>query len=319
VIMSYTFGILDSLRVTQGQSVRDVLDETLAFAAVAEQLGYRRYWLSENHTWEFASSSPEILVGAIAAQTRSIRVGPAGILLNHYSPLKVAEVFETLANLYPGRIDLGLGRDPGTSSQTAEVLRSGMSGAAMDYPDKVEQLLKIMDERSINAMVWLLGTGTSSAELAARFGSAFAFGNTFADSVVLERYRADFRPSLRQASPWTALFVLTVCARTDQEAQSIIVAFLHQLAEERRAKSNSSTGSISVLPGAPILDANMALANFFPRAVVGSPTSVRKQLEQLGRFFGVNEIVIHSPTIDFASRRCSYELVAETFGLNRPV
>ncbi|HYL79459.1 MAG TPA: LLM class flavin-dependent oxidoreductase, partial [Candidatus Acidoferrum sp.] len=231
--------VLDQSPIRTGGTAVDAIRETLELARAADRLGYHRYWLAEHHsTRGLAGSSPEILIGQVAARTARIRVGSGGVMLSHYSPLKVAENFRMLETLFPGRIALGIGRAPGSGQRTARAL--GSDPRALDvqrFPEKVTDLIGFLHNDlatdhplvGIEAMpngsgtpeVWLLGSSDQSAALAARFGTAFSFAHFISSegaAEILRAYAEQFRPSRSLASPKASLAVFVVCAATEAEA-----------------------------------------------------------------------------------------------------
>src|SRR5918999_6044585 len=231
--------VLDQSPVRSGGTAADAIRETLQLAEAADRLGYHRYWLAEHHsTSGLAGSSPEVLIGQVAAQTCGIRVGAGGVMLTHYSPLKVAENFRMLETLFPGRIDLGIGRAPGTDGRTARALKHGPGALPLEaFPEQVRDVIGFLHDsiepghpfRGIKAMptgptapeVWLLGSSGDSAAIAAHFGTGFSFAhfiNAEGGAEVTRAYAAAFQPSPTLARPRASVAVFVVCAQTESEA-----------------------------------------------------------------------------------------------------
>lgn len=328
--------VLDQSPVRATSTPAEAIRETLLLAEAAERLGYHRYWLAEHHsTPGLAGSSPEVLIGQVAARTRRLRVGSGGVMLMHYSPLKVAESFRLLETLFPGRIDLGIGRAPGADPLTTQALAYGSSLGVEYFPRQVSDLLGFVHGAlppdnpfaPVYAMpsgptapeVWLLGSSAGSASYAAHFGTAFSFAHFITSRggpEIVQAYREHFRPSPYLAEPKANIGLFVVCAETDAEAQ--------RLAKSRELFiARFYTGQEAPYPS--VADAEAQVYSPRERAIVeeartrtiaGDPASVRDRLLALGAAYGVDEFVIVTITEDFPSRRRSYELLAEAFGLD---
>ncbi len=326
--------VVDQAPVRKGGTAADALRESLALAERCEALGYERYWVAEHHSLPgIASTSPEILIGQIAARTRSIRVGSGGVMLTHYSAFKVAENFRMLEALFPGRIDAGLGRAPGSDQRTAAAL--AFPGPMRDvhrYPEQVDDLLGYLaDElppdhpfRGLHAgptpggmpEVWLLGSGIDSALLAAERGLPFSFAHFFGAHAgsgprIVAAYRERFAPSRWCAAPRAHVAVMALCAPTEAEAQ-------HHAASLRLSRLNLArgvnTGMASpeealAYPYSPA-ELDYLARNGMP-ATVGDPAQVRAQLREIATAYGTGELGIVTLCFDFAARVRSYELIAE--------
>jgi luciferase family oxidoreductase group 1 len=333
-----SLSVLDQSPVKRGGTPMEAIRETLELAEAVDRLGYHRYWLAEHHaTPALACSCPEVLIGQVAARTSRIRVGSGGVMLSHYSPLKVAECFRMLEALFPGRIDLGIGRAPGGDQRTAEVLAN--DPGALDparFPGKVAALIGFLGGRfeadhpfaGIRAMpegpgvpdLWLLGSSDQSAALAAHHGTAFSFAHFINDrsaEAAIRIYRRHFRPSPSLAKPQASLGVFVVCADTESEAL-------------RLAKSRDLF-LVGLYAGQPLPYPTPEDATVYPyttrdqavirdarqRSIVGTPEQVRDRLLDLEEACGVGEFVVLTITHDFKARLRSYELLAEAFGLAR--
>lgn len=334
--MTLGLSVLDQAPIRKGGTAAQAIAETLELAELCDRLGYRRYWLAEHHnTASLSCASPEILIGQVANRTRRIRVGSGGVMLSHYSPLKVAESFRMLETLFPGRIDLGIGRAPGSDRRTAQALAVGPGALGIEhYPAQIRDLLGFLEDdldddhpfRGIRAMpetrsspeLWILGSSAESAEFAAFFGCPYSFAHfitpTGGDHAI-ETYRRRFRPSRRLAGPRASLGVSAVCAGTQKEA--------------RRLSLSRALWWIKILRGAPEPFPSPEEAEAYPydlneaairdkilqRAIAGTPEQVRERLESLAAQHGVEEIVVLTITYDFEARKRSYELLADAFGL----
>ena len=328
--------VLDQSPIRAGSTAADAIRETLELAQLCERLGYRRYWLAEHHNaGGLAGSSPEILIARVASVTSAMRVGSGGVMLSHYSPLKVAENFRMLETLYPGRIDLGVGRAPGSDGRTAMALAAGPGQLGVEhYPNQIQDLLGWLGDalpeghrfHGVHAEprgpgtpeVWLLGSSDQSAAYAAYFGLPFSYAHFIAEgggAEVMQAYKAHFRPSAAHPAPQASIGVFAICAETDDEAKRLSASRDLWLARLR-------TGE----PG-PVPTVEEALAHPYDereravlfgsrrRTIAGSPETVKARLLALGREYGVDEFVVVTITHDPAARRRSYELLAQAFGL----
>ncbi len=329
--------VLDQSPVRQDGDARQALEETIALAQATEWLGYTRYWLAEHHgTAGFAGSSPEIMVTRVAAATRHIRVGSGGVMLSHYSPLKVAENFKLLENLYPGRIDLGIGRAPGSDGATAAALAYGSEVGIEYFPTKIADMVAFLadetpatkpfkDVRATPVVaeapeVWLLGSSDQSAAYAAHFGLAYSFAHFIAPQVtapVLKYYRDNYQPSDMLVAPRANAGVFVICADTQEEAD-----YLAASRDLWRLKLNYGQH----LPYAHPDEALAYEYNAQEREIVeankanrftGTPESLRDQLSAFADEHGFEELLILTITYNFETRRRSYELLAEAFELDR--
>ena len=333
--------VLDQSPIRRGGTAADAIRETLVLAEAADRLGYRRYWLAEHHSsGGLASASPEILIGQVAARTQHIRVGSGGVMLSHYSPLKVAEQFRMLEALYPGRIDLGIGRAPGSDRRTAEVLSYGRNNLTLEhFPNQLADLEAFLTDDlpvghpflGIRAMpdgpsvpeLWMLGSTAVGATYAAHLGWAFSFAHFISPDGgedVIHAYRRAFKPSPFFAEPRASIGVSVTCAVTEQEAE--------RLAWSRwcwRVISNSG-GERRGIPSPeeamayPYTPRDREYIEYMrSRSIYGDPEQVKAQLLRLGEVYGVDEFVVVTITHDFAARLRSYELLAQVFDLTPPV
>jgi luciferase family oxidoreductase group 1 len=327
--------VLDQSPVRSGAKPADAIRETLALAEACDRLGYTRYWLAEHHsTPALAGSAPEVLIGQVAARTSGIRVGSGGVMLQHYSPLKVAESFRVLETLFPGRIDLGLGRAPGSDQLTARALAGPAGGSPEYFPQQVRDLLAWLSGElapehpfaKVRAMptgdgvpeVWLLGSSDQSAALAAHFGTAFSFAhiiNADGGAAITRAYAREFKPSPLLAEPTASLAVFVVCAETEVEAERLAQSrdlFVARLYTGRGGRY-PSVAEAEAHPYTPWEQQIVEHAR--QRRVAGTPARCRERLETLAQEYGVDEIVVVTITETPATRLRSYELLARAFEL----
>jgi luciferase family oxidoreductase group 1 len=322
--MSLRLGVLDQSPVPVGSTASEALANSLDLARHAGRLGYVRYWVAEHHGMDgLAGSSPEIMVGAVADATERIRVGAGGVMLTHYAPLKVAESFRVLHGLHPGRIDLGIGRAPGSDMATALALApTGRPVAIERYPDQVDELLRYLDgaDGQIKATprspggpdVWVLASSVDSASIAAHFGLPLGWAHfiTMADGEPIVRaYLDQYRPSARNPEPTASVAAAVICADTDAEAQLVASSV-------RRWRAEGLRGPIPEPD--PDLDRRAFAASRHPGRkplIVGDPDHCATELGRLATGHGVDELIAVTITHDHQARIRSYELLAEVFGL----
>ncbi len=328
--------VLDLSPVTTATPGSAALRNSLDLAWLAERLGYTRYWLAEHHNLpSIASSAPEIMIGQIAAVTTRMRVGSGGVMLVNHAPLMVAERFKVLEALFPGRIDLGLGRAPGTDPVTSYALRRRQDAReADDFLERFQELVLLerggLPEnhpfRKVTAMpsdvplppIWLLGSSDYSAELAAAVGMGFAFAHHFAEhdaASTMLTYRQHFKPSATLAQPYAILATAAIAADTDAEAERLAAsADLHFV---KRAKGEYlplvSPEQAAAYPYTPV--DRERIARYRARFAVGSIATVTSRLLPLIESTRADELMITTMTYDHAARRHSYELLAEAFAI----
>ncbi len=347
--MALTLGVVDQSPIRQGGTAREALDETIELARACDRLGYRRYWLAEHHgAGGLASASPEVLIPLVARETRRMRVGSGGVMLTHYSALKVAEQFRLLTELFPARIDLGVGRAPGSDLRTAHALSPLGRHASVDrYPEQVAELVSLLGGdyppghplRGVgvtpqpardadgtlapDAMpeVWLLGSSTDSAAIAAEQGLAFSYAQFINPVAELgERaarlYRERFRPSLLLDEPRLSVAVTALCAESEERAQ--LLSWSRFCWRFRRSRG-AGRGGVPPVEEALAFGYTPAELDYIEyarsRSAVGDPDQVREQLEAFSREYGTDEVLLVTITHDFSDRVRSYELVAEACGL----
>src|SRR5215813_128444 len=326
--------VLDLSPVTTATPPAAALNNTLDLARFADGLGYTRYWLAEHHNLaNIASSAPDIMIGQVAAVTRHMRVGSGGVMLPNHAPLMVAERFKVLEALFPGRIDLGLGRAPGTDPATSYALRrrQGISEED-DFLERFNELM-LLETRAfpaghpfhnVRAMpsdvplppIYLLGSSDYSAQLAGHIGAAFSFAHHFSDfdaAEAMRLYRDNFKPSVSHKSPFAILATHVVCADTDAEAERL--ASTVDLNFVRRAKGEfqplSSPDEAAAYDYTPIDRARIARNR--ERVAIGSPATVKAKLAPLIERTKADELMVTSMLFDHTARKRSYELLAEVF------
>jgi len=319
------YSLLDLAPVAEGQTPQDALANTLDLARHAERWGYHRFWLAEHHNMPgIASAATAVVIGHVAAGTTTIRVGAGGIMLPNHAPLVIAEQFGTLASLFPGRIDLGLGRAPGTDMATARALRRHME-ASDQFPEDVMELLNYLDaphpDARIRAVpgegtevpVWILGSSLYGAQLAAYLGLPYAFASHFAPAMLADAiatYRATFRPSQWLEKPYFMLAAGVFAAETDAEADylrsSQLLAFA-RLRSGRAGKLPLPQHDLSEIPAAMRAEVERALSC----AAVGAPATLRGQLAALIQTHQPDEILLTGMIHDHAARLRSFQIAAE--------
>ena len=313
------FSVLDLAPVVQGGTVTDALHRSRDLAAHAERWGYRRFWLAEHHNMPgIASAATSVVIAHVAAGTSTIRVGSGGVMLPNHAPLVIAEQFGTLAALHPGRIDLGLGRAPGTDQPTARALRRGRSDAADTFPDDVVELLAYLRPveagQPVQAVpVWLLGSSLFSAQLAAALGLPFAFASHFAPDYLdeaLEIYRRDFRPSTEWPRPHAMACIGVFAAETDAEAKRLFTSQQQAFINLRRGRPGLLPPPVATMDGRWSAAEQGMVAHALREAVVGSPDTVRTGIAAFLARTRVDELMVTAMIYEHAARLRSFELVA---------
>lgn len=313
-------GVLDLVPRLGGVSAEHALQQAVTLAQHAEEWGYLRYWTSEHHDMEeLASASPEVLLAHVGARTSSIRLGSGAVLLPHYSALKVAESFRLLASLYPGRVELGLGRAPGGGPHATMALSGNYLQHVSKLPDKLEALTALLEDRytyeehEVQARpvperplsVWMLGTNVKSAEFAARFGMGYVFGQFMSEAdgtEAVRRYREGFVPSAHRSEPEVMVAVSVLCAEDEEQARS----WSRQMEERRRA---SAAGNSSQSNG----DQSTSNADGEPsdRHIAGTPEQVWEQMHRVSGRLRTDQLLIVTAGPDYEQRLESYKLLAE--------
>lgn len=337
---AFQLGVLDQSPIPRGTTAAQALHATVELAQVTEQLGYHRYWVAEHHnSGSFSGPSPEMMVGQIAARTSTIKVGSGGVMLTHYSALKVAEQFSVLNAFHPGRIELGIGRAPGSDRLTMAALAYPSPPADVnEFPQQVVDLLGYL-HNTMNPEhpfanlrplpgpevqhvpeIWLLGSSDYSAQLAAELGVAYAFADFFGDirdrgPVVAELYRRNFKPSQYMDKPRVNVTVQALCAETEEQA--------HYLGASRNL--NKAGWTLKMRPGLIHPDEALAIEltdeakqwmeKFRTGYIDGNPSQVKAAITEVAELYEADEVGIVTITYDYADRARSYELIAQAFGL----
>jgi luciferase family oxidoreductase group 1 len=332
----FRLSVLDQSPIRRGGTPAQAIAETIELAQACDRLGYHRYWVAEHHSSEgLAGAAPEILITRLAGATKALRVGSGGVMLSHYSPLKVAEQFRMLEALYPGRIDLGIGRAPGSDYVTARALAHGPGALGIEeFPRQIQDLLAYLRDQipdghpfaGVSAQPrgatmpepWLLGSSDQSALYAAYFGCAFSFAHFITDRQgpeIMAVYRDNFRPSVWRDRPEGSIGVAVICAETAAEAD--------RLAKSRDlSRLRLEQGTLGPVPSVEEAEAHpysreerLRVAFNRQRQVIGDPGQCQAQLLELGTRYAVEEFVVVTITYDFAARMRSYELLAKEFAL----
>ncbi len=318
------FSVLDLSPVVEGGSAAQAFRHTLDLAQHAERWGYTRFWLAEHHNMPgIASAATAVLIGHVGAGTSRIRIGAGGIMLPNWAPLQVAEQFGTLASLFPGRVDLGLGRAPGTDRAAARALRRTLHGSADQFPDDVLELMgflrEVQPDQPVQAVpgaglevpIWILGSSTFGAQVAAGLGLPFSFASHFAPALLFEAmslYRDCFRPSDRLARPYVMLGVNVVAADTDEEARFLASSGRQSFASLREGRPTRLPPPSKEWEPDPREPADPVQR---PRvSFVGSPVTVAREMKAFIDRTGADELIIVSHIYDHAARLRSYEIVA---------
>ena len=318
------YSVLDLAPIPEGASPADALRNTLDLARHAEGWGYRRFWLAEHHNMPgIASAATAVLIGQVAAATRSIRVGAGGIMLPNHAPLMVAEAFGTLATLYPDRIDLGLGRAPGTDQPTARALRR--YGAAADsFPQDVVELIGYFSDdpgpvRAIPGIgthvpVWILGSSLFGAQLAAHLGLPYAFASHFAPGDLepaIATYRQTFRPSAQLAEPYLMLAFNVFAADTDAEGRRLMTSMQQAFANLRTGRPGPLPRPVDDIDAAIDPMARAMVERALACSAVGSPGTVRREIEAFIDRHAPDEMILTGQIHDHAARLRSFEIAAQ--------
>jgi luciferase family oxidoreductase group 1 len=319
--------ILDLVRVTESTDARGALDNARDLAAHAERWGYRRFWVAEHHNMPgIASAATSIAIAHIAAGSESIRVGAGGIMLPNHAPIIIAEQFGTLERLFPGRIDLGVGRAPGTDQVTVQALRRSLAREE-DFPQDVLELqayfAPVQPRQRVQAVpaagtgvpIWILGSSTYGAQLAAELGLPYAFASHFAPNQLLPAltiYRSRFKPSAQLARPYTMVGVNIIAADSDHEARRLATTQQMSFADIFRGTRRLSRPPIDDIESywSPVEKAQAM--RMLACSIVGSRETVRSGIDALVRETGADELMIVSDVYDHKARLRSYELIAET-------
>ena len=318
--------VLDLAPVKEGGTINDAFRETLALARHAESLGYRRFWLAEHHNiGGIASAATSVLIGYVAGGTKKIRVGSGGVMLPNHAPLVIAEQFGTLEVLYPGRLDLGIGRAPGTDQLTMRALRRKVSNVDEEFPQDViellsyfapaspEQMVRAVPGEGLRVPVWLLGSSLYSAQLAAMLGLPFAFASHFAPAYLIEAleiYRNKFRPSEALQKPYAMPCVNIFAAETETEARRLFTSVQQAFLNLRLNRPGLLPPPVVTMEGRWSAFERAGVKRALRYSIVGSPETVRRGLESFIDLTKADELMVTAQIFDHTARLRSYELLA---------
>lgn len=316
------FSILELAPVREGHTIQDALHHALTLAQHAEKLGFERLWLAEHHNMVgIASSATSVLLGYILANTQSIKVGSGGVMLPNHAPLIVAEQFGTLATLYPQRVELGLGRAPGTDPTTMRALRRGQQETEDQFPQDVLEILRYFKDpepgqrivatpgQSTHVPVWLLGSSLFSAQLAARLGLPYSFASHFAPRMLglaIQLYRDNFQPSEYLSQPYVSIGVPTVIAETDEQAQYLATTPYQRILNMFRGTRGLLPQPVESMDGLWSPMEQRAVDDFYALAQIGSPATVKAGLQQLLQKYAVDEFIFTCDIYDTEQRLANF-------------
>ncbi|PKH25855.1 LLM class flavin-dependent oxidoreductase [Enterobacterales bacterium CwR94] len=320
--------VLDLAPIPQGAVARDAFHHSLDLARQAEALGFNRYWLAEHHNMTgIASAATAVLIGYLAANTTTLRLGSGGVMLPNHAPLVIAEQFGTLESLYPGRIDLGLGRAPGSDQRTMMALRRHQSGMVDTFPQDVSELIQWFDAPAdaqlpvqpvpglgLNIPVWLLGSSLYSAQLAAQLGLPFAFASHFAPDMLFQAfklYREKFVPSARLEKPWAMVGVNIVAADSDRDARFLFTSMQQQFINLRRGQPGPLPAPVDNMDNIWSPSEQYGVQQALSMSLVGNKETVRHGLASLMRETGADEIMVNGQIFDHQARLHSFALAME--------
>jgi luciferase family oxidoreductase group 1 len=326
-LASIKLSTLDLAPIRDDGDAAQALHNSLALARHVESLGFERFWVAEHHNMDgIASSATSVLIGYLAAGTSKIRLGAGGVMLPNHAPLVIAEQFGTLATLYPGRIELGLGRAPGADQFTAHALRRSRDGSADDFPSDVEELQAYLSPRQqgqrviampgtgTNVPLWLLGSSLFSAQLAGSKGLPYAFASHFAPRFMHEAiriYRNHFRPSQVLDKPYVMLGVPLLAADSDEQAQYLATSAFQRILSLIRGQSLVQRKPVASMEGLWLPHERQAVSEFLGLAAIGGPQTVRQRLEQLLEQTEADELIFTCDMYDFSDRLHAFDILAE--------
>lgn len=319
------YSVLDLVPVSEGGLPAESFRHSLDLARHAERWGYHRYWLAEHHNMPgIASAATAVLIGHLAGGTTTLRLGAGGIMLPNHPPLVIAEQFGTLSSLYPDRIDLGLGRAPGSDQRTMQALRRQRSGEVDDFPADVRELMSYFGDevgavqavpgQGLHVPIWLLGSSLYSAQLAAAMGLPFGFASHFAPAMLLqalEIYRTQYRPSARWPKPHAVVCVNLIAADTDREARFLFTTLQQQFLRLYRGDAGKLPLPVQTLGDEWSPRELMAMEQTLARSLVGEQDRVRHGLKALLAETGADELMFNGPIVDHQARLRSFEIGAE--------
>ncbi|RYY80939.1 MAG: LLM class flavin-dependent oxidoreductase [Moraxellaceae bacterium] len=322
------YSILDLAPIRDDSDAATALKNSLALAQHAEKLGFTRFWVAEHHNMDgIASSATAVLIGYLAANTQTIRVGSGGVMLPNHSPLVVAEQFGTLATLYPNRIDLGLGRAPGSDQYTARALRRNHLETAEEFPEDVsmiqallgdpqpDQRIKAVPGQGTHVPLWLLGSSLFSAQLAAAKGLPYAFASHFAPRFMMDAirlYRENFKPSAVLDKPYVMLGVPLIAADTDAQADYLATSLYQRILNLMQGKSIKSQPPTQNMPALNPHE-QASLNSFLGMAAIGGPEKIKQRLKDIVQQTQADELIFTGDLYEVEDRLRNFEIVAEIF------
>jgi luciferase family oxidoreductase group 1 len=322
-----TYSILDLAVVSQGKSFRQTFDDSVVIAKLAERTGYKRYWLAEHHNMDaIGSSATSILIGKIAEETQHIRVGSGGIMLPNHSPLIIAEQFGTLGTLYPNRIDLGVGRAPGTDQATASAIRSDFYEAAMQFPAEVQKIqdyfslenkhesVRANVAEGVDVPLYILGSSTTSAYLSAEKGLPYAFASHFASAQLMEAlniYKTQFQPSSFLDKPYTIAGISVIIADTDEEAEFLSTSYYGRVIGILTGDRNPLEPPFEITDEFQNIIKHPSVQQMTKYAFIGSKETVKKKVKAFIEQTGVDELIVATHVFDVKDRIKSVSAFAE--------
>jgi len=325
--MSIPYSILDLSPIPQGFTATDALNNSRDLAQHAEKWGFTRYWMAEHHNMTGnASSATAVALCYVAAGTSTIRIGSGGIMLPNHAPLVVAEQFGTLASLFPGRIELGLGRAPGTDQMTARALRRDLKSSSDQFPQDVQELqfyfddvqpgqaVKAIPGAGLHVPIWILGSSTYGAQVAAHFGLPYAFASHFAPEALMQAlhaYKSLFKPSSQQAKPHAGVGVNIVAADTDEQARYLFTTHQQHATRMRRNTRGQLPPPIDDIETFWTPYEKVSVSEQLSCSVVGSPETVRRGLQALVDKTGADELIMAGQIFDHKARLHSFEIAAQ--------
>lgn len=325
------YSVLDLAPILEGGTAAHAFQNTLDLAQHAENWGYNRYWLAEHHNMPgIASSATSVVIGHVASGTNSIRVGSGGIMLPNHAPLVIAEQFGTLESLFPGRIDLGLGRAPGTDQVTAYALRRERRSDGQDFPEQLDELrayfnpeldsqyrsVRAIPGEGLNIPIWLLGSSGYSAQLAGQLGLPFSFASHFSPENTLgalKLYRRNFQPSEDLQEPYAMVGVNVIAAETDEEAEFLATSMQQQFLNLFRNNPSPLLPPVKNLEGQLSDYEKMLLDSRIGSSIVGSPATIKVKLQQFLDETQADEMIINAQIFDHKARLKSFEIVSKVF------
>lgn len=323
--------ILDQAPISSNQSAAEALIESMKLAQAGEALGYTRFWIAEHHDLPgLACSAPEVMLGYIGANTKRIRIGSGAVLLPHYKPYKIAEVYNMLATLFPGRVDVGVGRAPGGSAEATNALSDNFLQEVWNMQNSVQDLLHFIDNNvppehqhakvtaspvpTVPPMPWLLGTSKKSAILAAENGLSYAFGQFMSDqdgAAIIEQYRNDFKARKQNDVPQVIVTLSVICAETSEKAEEVALSSLVWGLQRKRGEGQKGVPSIQEAKDYIYNENESLLSEMKKNMIIGNPQQVNQRLKELQEKYNADEIMIVTITHSPEDKIQSYKLIAE--------